>query len=121
MASPAPTPKLKQVFTDMLRQVAEEVTEFVEIPDGDSGKEMAIRSKAEALARFVWKQALGYEETNDAGEKVKHEPDKWAVSLLFDRLEGKVTAIPVQGRAGMTISERVSEQGKKALNKLADA
>ena len=120
MSAPAPTPKLKQVFTDMLRQVAEEVTEFVEIPDGDSGKEMAIRSKAEALARFVWKQALGYEELNDAGEKVKHEPDKWAVGLLFDRLEGKVTAIPVAGKTGLSIADRVSEQGKRALNKLAD-
>jgi hypothetical protein len=112
--------KLKQVFTDMLRQVSEEVTEFVEIPGKGGDVEMVIRSKAEALARFVWKQALGYEELDDSGEKVKHAPDKWAMSLLFDRLEGKVVAIPVAGRTERSIADRVSEQGRKALNNLAD-
>jgi hypothetical protein len=118
MASEAP--KLKQVFTDMLRQVSEEVTEFVEVPQKDGEKELMVRSKAEALARFVWKQALGYEEVNDAGEKVKYQPDKWAITLLFDRLEGKVVAVPLAEKQGRSISDRVGDQTKKALNKLAE-
>lgn len=112
--------KTKQIFTDMLRQISEEVTEFVEIPQSNGDVELMIRSKAEALARFVYKQALGYTETDDKGNTIKHDPDKWAIGLLFDRLEGKVVAVPLAEKQGRTIAERVSEQGRKALNKLAE-
>lgn len=112
--------KTKQIFTDMLRQISEEVTEFVEVPQKNGDKELLIRSKAEALARFVWKQALGYTEMDDKGNDVKYQPDKWAIGLLFDRLEGKVVAIPLAEKKGRTIADRVSEQNKNAINKLAE-
>lgn len=121
MAAKDERPDVKQIFTDFLRQMADEKTEFVELPGEDGGKgELGIRTKAEALARYVWKCALGWKELKDNGEEVIHEPDKGAINLLFDRLEGKIVAIPMAGKKGPTIADKVNAAATRALNKIAD-
>ena len=108
---------VKQILTDFLRQIADEKTEFVELPGQE---DLAIVTKAEAISRYVWKCALGWKEINDKGDEVVHEPDKAAIHLLFDRLEGKITALPLAGKKLPSIADRVGEVSKRTLNNIAD-
>ena len=52
-----------RLLSEHLRKIAQEETEFVIHPDGDR-----MVSKAEALARLMFKLALGYEEIKDGGK-----------------------------------------------------
>ena len=93
------------------------------------GEEAVMLTKAEAIARYIWKVALGWEGTEDildkSGKKigikpVKYWPDKWAINMIWDRLEGRVGAADLKGGSDKaSLADKVSEQGKKRLSQIA--
>ena len=107
--------KAGRLLSAFIRQIAEEQTELVKDP-GTGEDRMA--SKAEALARLIWKKALGYTEQRVDGNTltdVTHHADKYLMGLLFDRIEGKAPLMVGEGDSKITVSERVSELGKKRI------
>lgn len=78
-------------------------------------------TKAAALAALVWKYALGFTEVDvKTNTELKHEPDWRAVTLLFDRIEGKVISAPPE-EIGHSLVEKVTEMGRARANSLAKA
>lgn len=109
-----------KLLTSFIRQIAEEETELV--TDPKSGEDR-MATKAEALARKIWKRALGWTEiqiTNGEPIDINHHPDKYLMSLLFDRIEGRAPATIGEGDENITVTERISEQGVKRINEVAD-
>ena len=107
------------ILSNLLRNIAEEETEFHKGIDGDD----RMITKAEALARLVWKKALGYVEKtiNTDGQELEtvHYPDRVYAAMLFDRLEGRVAAVGEGKKEKRTIADRVGEQSKKRINEIA--
>ena len=127
-------PSIKRIFTEKLRAIAQEQTQFIDVPDPNGDVVIdgvtyskRILSKADDLARFIWRCALGYTEeilNKDTGEMVKtvyHAPDKWAINLLFERLEGKTTIVPTEVGGRPSLADRVEAESKKTINKIADS
>jgi len=112
--------KAGQLLSQLIRQMALEETELVKGEDCDD----AMVTKAEALARYMWKKALGYTEikVDDDGktETITHLPDKWAIDRLWDRIEGRVPTTGPEKKEKRSVSDRVSEQNARRLNTVAD-
>jgi len=109
-----------KLLSSFIRQIAEEKTEFIiDHPDNVEDKMV---TKAEALARLIWKRALGYTEMKPNKDGTLSEyiysPDKGCMSLIFDRMEGKAPAALDEGDEKLTVAERVSEQGRKRINEV---
>jgi hypothetical protein len=112
--------KAGKLISKFLRSIADEKTEL--------GEEADIVTKAEALARNIWKMALGYVEEIEQWDglkmvgvkKVNHRPDKSMMELLLERMEGRVPNAQDGDEVKDKIPERVSEQTKDRVNKLAD-
>ena len=107
-----------QLLSQFLRSIAEEPTEFIKDDDGND----RMASKAEALARKMWKMALGYTEEKTSKEGadtviVEYKPDKSMMRLLFDRIEGRVPTVD-EAKDPRTTADKVTEQGRK---RIADA
>ena len=85
----------------------------------DEGRSL---TKIEVLARLVWDKSLGYiEKIPETGEETRHSPDKFFISMLWDRLEGKVPTVGKESEEGKSkLSDKIGEQQKKRLNQLAD-
>ncbi|KKN27411.1 hypothetical protein LCGC14_0864930 [marine sediment metagenome] len=92
------------------------------------GEEAVMVTKAEAIARHIWNVALGYVEEVDiykdgvkTGVKLEtHRPDKWAISIIWDRMEGRVGQADVKaGSDKASLADRVSALGKKHMNQIA--
>lgn len=81
-------------------------------------------TKGEVLAELVFKKALGYVEVSldDEGKETKtvFPPERWALELIFDRLEGKVPQAITDDDTKMKVADRVSELNKNRLNSLAE-
>lgn len=97
-----------------LREIAAEHTEL--------GPEGTMISKAEALARLLWKKALGGKEVRRTAkglEEVEVSPESWAILTIMDRLLGKAgTVEPDTGRR-TTAADRVTDLARANINKLA--
>ena len=106
------------ILSSLLRSIAEEVTELAVIDGEDK-----MVSKAEALARLTWKHALGFTEKrmNDSGIECEiiHLPDRIYATMLYDRLEGRVAAVDEGKKEKRTVADKVGDQNKKRLNKIA--
>jgi hypothetical protein len=118
----APGAKVKaagtRALTSKIKELAAEVHDRL-TEDGD------VVTKAEALARLLWKKALGSTEKtrDDAGnlKEVTHKPEAWAIALLYERMEGRVAqAMPEEG-SRMKASAKVRELAKERLNQMATA
>ena len=111
--------KAGMLLSQFIRSIALEPTELIKNAKGDD--QMA--TKAEALARLVWKKALGYtEQKAEEGGLVDyyHAPDKTMIGLLWDRMEGRAPLMNPDKKDRRSIADRVSEQGKKRSNKIAE-
>mgnify|MGYP006272615441 CR=1 FL=1 len=103
-------------LTENLRQLAAEAHDW-SMEDG------AI-TKGEALAKLLWKKALGYTEetTDDEGntKQVYHKPEAWAIQLVYERMEGK-TPQAIQDDEGnkRKAKDEVRDLAKARLNDLA--
>ena len=92
------------------------------------GEDATMVTKAEAIARYIWKTALGYvEEVDIYKDGVKtgirpevHRPDKWAINIIWDRLEGRVGQADAKaGSDKASLADRVSGLGAKRVNQIA--
>ena len=103
------------MITDFLKKIANEDTEMVQI----RGEDVMV-TKAEALARLMWKMALGFEESKiTASGEVKdiiHNPDKGMMNTIIDRVEGRAIPTVTTGKGGRTVTDKISEQGKSRIS-----
>lgn len=75
-------------------------------------------TKLQALSKMVWDKALGYTiEDPQKDTKTEYKPERWAICLLFERLEGKV-ALADKDSKERPLADRISEAGKSKINKL---
>lgn len=93
MAKEAQT-EFEKALLKCLKNLGDEEIEITDIETGDA----ATVTRAEALARTVWHEALGYSvyaEEFDADGKIRrvfkeyHKPDRASKQLIFDHLLGK--------------------------------
>ena len=106
--------KAGQLLSKWLRQIAEEETEFIKDNDGED----RMVTKAEAIARLIWKKALGYSKTEIIkGEKIitHYPPDRAMINMLLDRIEGRAPMSTDMGKKKRSIADKVSEQGTKRI------
>ena len=94
--------------------------------DGD----MVMFTKAEALAEILADRALGWDEELEIEDKKvpgkvtkvmkKHPPEKWAIVMVYERMEGKTPTALADETKGLTAAERVGELAVTAINDLTD-
>ena len=109
-----------RLLTRYIRDIAAEAT----IPVGDAAADNGVRmeTRAEALARMMWKMAEGYTEevgkNKDGTNKIKvHPPDKGMITIIIERMEGRVPTIDAKDqKSKASVAERVSEQAKKRMS-----
>lgn len=79
-------------------------------------------TRDEALAREIWKRALGYvKETKNSDGSISNRyfpPDPKAQQFIFERREGKFIT-PTDERS-ITLLDKISELAKSQLNKAAE-
>lgn len=75
-------------------------------------------TRAEKLARLLWKKALGGENPK-TGEF--EPPAAWAIQLIYERMEGKAPAALSDDSGKMTVAERVRELAVQRVNSLSEA
>ncbi len=103
-----------QLLSNHLRRIAQEETEFIAGPDGDK-----MATKAEALARLMFKLALGWEEDDvKTGKKKVHNPSAGMIALIWDRIEGRSVPLASGDKQGRTLPKKVSEESKNRLNRM---
>lgn len=85
----------------------------------DDGGEYLTRN--EAVAWLLWQYALGFEEKDpDNNDKtIKVKPQRWAIELLWDRLEGKAPSAVHDDKGTLTAADKVSDQAVSRMNKIA--
>ncbi len=117
-----------KLLSKFIREIASE--EYDDPIIKAKGEEAVMVTKAEAVARHIWNVALGYvEEVGIYKDGVKtgvkletHRPDKWAISIIWDRMEGRVGQADAKvGSDKASLADKVSAQGKKRLDQIANS
>jgi len=104
-----------RMLSEFLRRVAQEKTELVTV----DGEDIMV-TKAEAMARGMFKIALGYEEFDPKKQKTTvHKPSAGMMALIFDRMEGRAAPSNEGERSKRTLPKKVSAENKKRLNNMA--
>lgn len=115
-----------KLLSKFIREIANELHDDPIIRA--KGEDAAIVTKAEVLARYVWKSALGYvEEVDTYKDGVKtgirpeiHKPERWAINMVWDRSEGRAGAAdPKGGSDKASLADKVSGLGAKRVNTIA--
>lgn len=115
-----------KLLSKFIREIASEICDDPVIKA--KGEDAAMVTKAEAIARYIWKVALGYtEEVEIYKDGVKtgirpeyHRPDKWAINMIWDRMEGRAGAADLKGGSDKaSLADKVSEESKKRLDLIA--
>lgn len=115
-----------KLLSKFIKEIASEIHDDPVIKA--KGEDAVMLTKAETIARYIWKMALGWEEEVEIykdGVKVgirpeHHRPDKWAINMIWDRMEGRVGAADLKaGSDKASLADKVSEQGKKRLSQIA--
>ncbi len=108
-------------LSEYLKEIGQEIHEDAFVTDDCT----TIRpiTKDEALAREIWKRALGQLITvkNGVDRTEQHRiipPDAKAQEFIFDRREGK-TGTPTDDRA-TTLLDKITELTKDKMNKIAE-
>jgi len=96
------------LVSNYIRAIGDERTEVATVYSKDGAKPK-LMSKAEQLARDIWKQALEAED-----DKLKLEYRK----LVLDRIEGKAGAQESNLPQRPSIPDKISEKGKDRLNRM---
>ncbi len=100
--------KAGKLLTQFLETIAEEKTEL--------GENDELITKAEALARLIWKRALGYKELDVKTNTDRYYPPEHSkIGLIFERIEGKAPMAGEDKTKKTPLSARVSEVGKKNI------
>lgn len=107
-----------KLISAYLKQISAEATEL--IADDDTPGRFI--TKGEAVARLMFKMALGYTErsTDDKGVDTVliHKPNPSMIGLIIERMEGRVPMTTVDP-SKQTIADRVSEQGKDRIARIS--
>jgi len=115
-----------KLLSKFIREIASE--EYDDPIIKARGEEAVMVTKAEAIARHIWNVALGFVEEVDIykdgvkiGVKLEaHKPDKWAINMIWDRMEGRVgQADAKSGSDKASLAEKVSGLGAKRVNQIA--
>lgn len=110
--------KAGKILSDAINKIALEETELVRNTDGED----MLVNKAEALARLIWKSALGYTVKTIEGvtsEEIIHPPSLAHQNILLDRIGGKVApAEPIKNEKKSTLADKLSEEAAKRINKV---
>jgi len=106
-----------RALSEMLRAIGTEMTEVV-LDDGPTPGPPRIISKAEALARHIWKRALRHKD--DEGNTI--EPDLDYVKIALDRIDGKPKAGEKEdpGTKGESLPDKISRMNTLRINDIAD-
>lgn len=107
--------KIGRLLSHFIKQIAQE-----KIYQESEGQELLI-TKAEALCRIIWRDAIGWTETLAGGERIVHKPDKNMIQLIYERIEGKVGTAEEHKRKDTSIPDKVSEVAKSRINKMVDS
>lgn len=115
-----------RALTDKLRELMASV-HTTRLND-EGGVDMI--SKSERLAELIADRALGWEETVDVPDKkvsgrtvstvVRHKPEKWAIVMVYERLEGKTPMAVADVQDTPKVADRVSDLAKKSVNALTE-
>lgn len=100
-----------RLLSRFIRRIAEE-TEFVQ---GEGAEDDRMVSRAEMLARKMWRIAEGYDEIviTDTGSKtIVHSPDQKMMAILMDRIEGRCGTTQEDEVSRPTTTSKISDQGK---------
>ena len=89
-------------------------------------EEGELLTKGEALARLLWRKALGWVEKtrDDEGNESEliHKPEAWAINLVYERMEGKTPqAVTEQDESRVKAVDKVRELAVARINDLASA
>lgn len=107
-------------LSNHLRELAAEASDVI----AEDGDEFRCLTRGEVLAELVFRKALGYTEVrkDDEGNetKVVHPPERWALELIFDRLEGRVPQAITEADTKLKVAERVGEINKNRINALTE-
>ncbi len=110
--------KASRLLSRYIREIAAEAT----VPVADAAAENGVRmeTRAENLARTIWKMAEGYVEDLGKGKTKVHLPNKDMIAILLDRMEGRVPTIDAKDqKPKASVADRISEQSKKRINALS--
>lgn len=114
-----------RALTERLRELMAEVHDS---HLGDEG-ELTMVTKGERLAEILVERALGWdevtiEETDIPGaireKTVKHKPERWAIEMCYDRLEGKTPQALTDETVGLSATDKISELAKRKINTLTE-
>lgn len=79
-------------------------------------------TRGEALAALLWKKALGYESLDEESkEAIYHKPEAWAISLIWERMEGKAPVSIPDDKGVLTAADKISELVKSRINAITEA
>ncbi len=107
-----------------------ELMASVHTSDINDDGEVVMTTKAERLAELLADRALGWEEQVTVPNKkvpggieektVVHKPEKWAMVMVYERLEGKTPVAMPDETKGLTVSDKVSELAVTRINDLTE-
>jgi len=105
-------------LTKHLRALAIEAHDTT--PEGD------VITRSQKLAEILWKKALGHTEAVPDRKTGKIEerynpPEAWAMTMIYERLEGRVANATVEDGGKVSVTDKVSELALERANKLAAA
>lgn len=105
--------KAGKLLSRFLETIAEEKTELVKDPKTGEDR---IATKAEALARMIWRDALGWTERDTKNEiDIVHLPNQNRIATVFNRIEGKAPVAGEDTADKLTAADRVTEVGKSRI------
>lgn len=106
------------LLSGYLRAIGTEVDQVImedTIPGCTPGMPKLV-SKAEALARHIWKMALPYKD--DAGKL--HPPTLAYVQIVLERIEGKTGMVAEEKETGReTVPDKISRINAERVNKIS--
>lgn len=104
-----------RALSEMLRAIGTEMTE-VALDDGPNPGPPRIMSKAERMARHIWKRALPHKDD----EGVDREPDLDYIKIILDRVEGKPgSGDKKNDDTGESLPDKISRMNATRINDLA--
>jgi len=105
-----------KALSEMLRAIGTELTE-VECDDGPNPGPPRIMSKAERMARHIWKKALPHKDD----EGIQHEPDLDYIKIVLDRVDGKPGSGDKRDDGpNESLPDKISRMNATRINDLAE-
>lgn len=118
----------ERITNTALTKHLREIMASIHTSDLNEDGEMVFTTKVERLAEIVADRALGWSEEvevkkkNGQGEMMTkhHPPEKWAIIMVYERMEGKTPTAVADDNKGLTVTDKVSELAVKAINNLTE-